>query len=167
LNAILKYPWPYSEGDKKWGTYDSEQDVFDWRREEVPIAEREKTLEAQIMDWADDITYAVHDLDDFYRAGFIPMRALTETRVDDMDFLLRRVRDKWRDKLDEEQLRIAANGIHLFPAPLQYTGAKSERVRLHNYTSTAIDDTSMRHRLMMRDYRFFTKHGYRLTSFRR
>ena len=31
------------------------------------------------MDWADDIAYAVHDLEDFYRAGLVPLdRLLTD-----------------------------------------------------------------------------------------
>jgi dGTPase len=32
------------------------------------------------MDWADDITYSVHDTDDFYRAGRIPLHSLAEGR---------------------------------------------------------------------------------------
>ncbi|MCV5869522.1 hypothetical protein OFN61_30165, partial [Escherichia coli] len=35
------------------------------------IAAHQQTLECSVMDIADDIAYAVHDLDDFYRAGVL------------------------------------------------------------------------------------------------
>ncbi len=35
-----------------------------------------RSIEAELMDWADDLTYAVHDVDDFYRAGLIPLHQL-------------------------------------------------------------------------------------------
>lgn len=36
-----------------------------------------RALEAELIDWADDVTYAVHDLEDFYRAGLIPIHLLS------------------------------------------------------------------------------------------
>jgi dGTPase len=79
LNGILKYPWPRElEGgtkkNKKWGAYEPDADAFAWtRRDSVPD---ERSLIAQIMDWADDVTYAVHDLQDFYQAGLVPLHLL-------------------------------------------------------------------------------------------
>jgi dGTPase len=79
LNGLLKYPWLHAEHPpiraEKWGAYDPDREYFDWTREGVPANTR--TLEAELMDWADDVTYAVHDMDDFYRAGLIPLDRLT------------------------------------------------------------------------------------------
>jgi dGTPase len=76
LNAVLKYPCLRdSQGaqKQKFGAYDSEKNVFTWARGALP---KTKTLEAQIMDWADDVTYAAHDLEDFYRRNAIPVEKL-------------------------------------------------------------------------------------------
>ena len=82
LNGILKYPY-VMEGDgersKKFGAYHSELAAFEHARAGYPIGTRsgsraassQRSLDAEVMDWADDVTYAVHDLEDYYRAGFI------------------------------------------------------------------------------------------------
>ena len=85
LNGTLKYPWlrntEDSERKDKWGAYPPDSDIFKWVRRDWP-AEQEtgRSLEAEIMDWADDVTYAVHDVDDFYRAGLIPIDRLRSDR---------------------------------------------------------------------------------------
>lgn len=74
LNAILKYPWRYEENPEKmnkWGAYETETRVFDSVRKGSRALTR--SAEAEIMDWADNITYAVHDMVDFYCAGLIPL----------------------------------------------------------------------------------------------
>lgn len=81
-NAILKYPWSIEEKidkeqDDKWGYYKTERDCFEAVREIAPVRD-EPTLEAKIMDYADDLTYAIHDMEDFYRAGVIPFDQLLE-----------------------------------------------------------------------------------------
>ncbi|NMR30524.1 dGTP triphosphohydrolase [Crystallibacter degradans] len=72
LAATTKYPWLRGAPDKKaskWGAYDCDKEILEWAvgRQDVP------DLNAQVMDWADDISYAVHDIEDFYRIGLIPL----------------------------------------------------------------------------------------------
>lgn len=77
LNAILKYPWARGENESKpnkWGYFETEKDDFEFARKEMDG--KEQSLEAEIMDWADDVAYAVHDMDDFYKAGLIPLGEL-------------------------------------------------------------------------------------------
>lgn len=87
LNGILKYPWlREGGGDRsvKFGAYHTEETAFEFAREGYPIGTRstsrkalaQRSLEAEVTDWADDITYAVHDLEDFYRTGFIAVDRL-------------------------------------------------------------------------------------------
>lgn len=60
----------------KWGAYESEKEAFDWARTGFAFGNLTKSLEAEVMDWADDITFAVHDVVDFYCAGKIPLDRL-------------------------------------------------------------------------------------------
>lgn len=96
--AMLKYPWtrhtypqPHvrhldppprgaspppgdpTRGSAKFGAYVTELD--DLRQARAPfagrLAEWQQTVEASVMDTADDIAYAIHDVEDFHRVGVL------------------------------------------------------------------------------------------------
>lgn len=90
LAAIAKYPWlrgghpsSITKLEGKWSFYSSESEVLEkLEKENFILTQRDvdgvvqrvhRWVEAEIMDWADDITYAVHDLEDFFRAGMLPL----------------------------------------------------------------------------------------------
>jgi len=74
LDATLKYPW-FSRGPgTKYGVYAEDAEVFSWIRQGAPAGR--PCLEAQLMDWADDIAYSVHDLEDGFHAGLITFKNL-------------------------------------------------------------------------------------------
>ena len=59
-------------GAMKYSAYDIEAEEMDDVLSVFPgIGKYQQTLESSVMDIADDIAYAVHDLDDFYRAGIL------------------------------------------------------------------------------------------------
>jgi dGTPase len=94
LDAALKYPWaapatpssaaPAPVADNitlhlppKYGAYQSDLAVFDWIRAAAPA--RRRCLEAQVMDWADDVAYSVHDLEDGLHAGLVSIKDLKDS----------------------------------------------------------------------------------------
>ncbi|MFC5910324.1 deoxyguanosinetriphosphate triphosphohydrolase [Streptacidiphilus monticola] len=77
LDAATKYPWTrgaHPELPHKYGVYTDDLPVFRWLRQGAP--EHHRCFEAQVMDWADDVAYSVHDVEDGLHAGHIDPAAL-------------------------------------------------------------------------------------------
>lgn len=59
LASVLKYPWLRNENpskQKKWGAYEAERSDFEFATA-LCVQPQVRTLEADLMDWADDVTY--------------------------------------------------------------------------------------------------------------
>jgi dGTPase len=90
LDAAIKYPWfpePVTAAAHaqenvtlhlpgKYGAYKSDLAAFEWIRAGAPA--RRRCLEAQVMDWADDVAYSVHDVEDGLHAGLVSMKDLSD-----------------------------------------------------------------------------------------
>ena len=76
LDSAIKYPWTRTGSGTKFGAYDDDVSRLTWIRKGAP--ERSQSLESQVMDWADDVAYSVHDVEDGVIAGRIDLRALAD-----------------------------------------------------------------------------------------
>lgn len=156
LNAILKYPRFHNPNDedapgyRKWGAYRTESEDFWFARglENVDQAEKgfdyngPKSVEAAIMDWADDITYAVHDAEDMYRAGLAPLDRLAAVAKERERFAAW-VQERWhrarREPVAPEELAKAIEIIPVsFGSDRPYDGTDSQRIALRSFTSSLI-----------------------------
>ncbi|MEU7135354.1 deoxyguanosinetriphosphate triphosphohydrolase [Streptomyces sp. NPDC046261] len=79
LDAATKYPWargghPTDPASGKFGVYADDVPVHTWLRKGAPG--HRQSFEAQVMDWADDVAYSVHDVEDGLHAGHLDPGAL-------------------------------------------------------------------------------------------
>jgi dGTPase len=146
LDATLKYPWfrpPGGDdppepprGPRKFGVYAEDAEVFGWIRQGAPAGR--PCLEAQVMDWADDIAYSVHDLEDGFHAGLITFKnlnSLTERAVVSQTTATTYVGD---DVSVAELTEVLDALLALDVWPASYDGGPAGAAALKNVTSELI-----------------------------
>jgi dGTPase len=136
LDATVKYPWPRRNGTAKFGFYADDAEVFDWLRDGAPGGRR--CLEAQVMDWADDVAYSVHDVEDGILAGRISL----DTLGDPIErALLAELAAKHFSVLPSAELEAAAVNLLALPvldALRHYDGSLAAQVALKDLTSELV-----------------------------
>lgn len=153
LNAILKYPWLRGTLDKskKWGAYRTELRDFEFARttiSENTAADDHKSIEAAIMTWSDDIAYSIHDTEDFYRAGLIPLERLSGEGSAETDKFIQGTFARWdadgkltdtdgRRKRDEME-QAFRSACYQLQITEPYSGTRSQRLQLRAFTSYMI-----------------------------
>lgn len=81
LDAACKYPWTLDQASQasananKFGVYVEDLEVFTWMRQGA--TQFTKSIEAQVMDFADDVAYSVHDFEDAVVNGFIKLEEVS------------------------------------------------------------------------------------------
>ena len=142
LNALLKYPWLRGENagrPAKWGAYRSEAEDFFWARELAASKQHHRCVEAHLMDWADDVAYAVHDMSDFYRAGLIPLDRLANDEGERERFMAAEgIRLGLAPREHAEFREILEDMAQWFPSDGPFTGTRLDRAGLSSFTSSLI-----------------------------
>jgi len=138
LDAVTKYPWGRDEkrwGTVKFGVYPDDREVFGWYRGAQPDGRR--CLEAQAMDWSDDVAYSVHDVEDGVASQRLDLRALRSPT--EMASVVAMTRQLYAGDLDEAELtealvRLLATGW----IPPSHDGSRIDLAALKDMTSLLI-----------------------------
>ncbi len=144
LRATLKYPWPrgaHPDATDKYGVYPQDAEAFEWAVGSQ--APPRRTLEAEVVDFADDVAYSVHDVYDFARARTLPLETLLtgDGRAPFLDrvaaFLQGRPALAWitRGDLDRAVDWLAS----VYPLGGPFSGSSADRAALHRFSSRLIE----------------------------
>jgi dGTPase len=140
LDAATKYPWRLSQTAEfgntvKFGVYDDDLEVFTWMRTGAP--EGAKCVEAQIMDFSDDVAYSVHDFEDAIVEGFLDPALISDPLA--RETLLEEI-GKWSGGiLAKVQLDEALTNLQESPYWLQsFDGTPRDLAQLKNLSSDQI-----------------------------
>jgi len=156
LDASCKYPWALGEAPRpvgrhadglpravrKFGVYADDRPVFDWFRQGA--VDDRLCIEAQIMDFADDVAYSVHDVEDGIVAGRIDLARLADSGLR---------REVWATALDWYAPHLDVDVLEAAFARLSdgdewpvasYDGSRRHLANLKNLTSALINRFCLR-----------------------
>ncbi|WP_278687387.1 deoxyguanosinetriphosphate triphosphohydrolase [Actinomyces urogenitalis] len=143
LDAVAKYPWARGEGPggpegksaRKYCCYDDDREVFAWMRAGAPALRR--CLEAQVMDFSDDVGYSVHDVEDAIALG--KMDPATLRSAAESQAVVEATLNWYGHDLDAQELEAAWRRLTALESWIAgYTGSMADAAGLKNMTSQLI-----------------------------
>ena len=133
LDAATKYPWSRVENARKFGVYEDDLEIFNWYRSGVESGKT--SMEAQIMDWSDDVAYSVHDLEDSLVSGQVKLDQLNI----DLPKLFTVAKQMYLADITEAEMQIALSSLQKLSCwPRYYDGTHRSLARLKDLASQLI-----------------------------
>jgi dGTPase len=136
LDASTKYPWARDLDRAKFGAYAEDVEAFAWLRYGAP--DERRCLEAQVMDFADDVAYCVHDVEDAVVAGRLDLgRFLTDHL--ERERLGELTRSWYLPGIEPEEILDALDRLRALPYWVEgYDGRRRALAALKDMTSQLI-----------------------------
>ena len=133
LDAATKYPWSRVENAKKFGVYEDDLEIFNWYRQGAKSGQ--VSMEAQIMDWSDDVAYSVHDLEDSLVSGQVKLDQLS----DDLPKLFKVAQQVYLADITQAEMEKALASLQQLSCwPRYYDGTHRSLARLKDLASQLI-----------------------------
>ncbi|QSB05914.1 deoxyguanosinetriphosphate triphosphohydrolase [Natronoglycomyces albus] len=139
LDAACKYPWQRREGTRKFGVYADDQPVFTWFRQGARPGR--PCMEAQVMDWSDDVAYSVHDVEDALFTGFVTDQIEMLFATESERRALCEDAARIYSPLSATELEAELDSLLRFPAMKHirsYDGSVGAQVALKSFTSAMV-----------------------------